>query len=792
MADSTPNYSDPSKVSLITETMQTVETRRAMDRALIDNMMNGGPPYSEDEAAKLGMQDWNINWGEGGKLLDDANRQINGALIFKPRLAILTLQRGKPEKRHRKSEVATKHFNNLFQRKASGRRHQFLLRSRNASCALHGIGAIMWPTSGRTRKRFIPLEDLLIPTDTDLDHANLAYFATNYYLSQSELFAMVGGKNMQKGWNKEAVFEIMHKLQSEPPGTPDSFNYYDQPEQWVEYRKQNSGFFAANMDAVPKVALRAFYYRDPETDKWYRKVIPRRDSFKLRDGSFPFLYDNPDPFSDSLDRMLHIQYGDNSRVPPLKHHSVRGMGVALYAPVECMNRVRCQSVRHLFENLMTWFRVDKPTDRDRLKHFVFEQFAAVPRELSIIPAAERYQIEPQLLESIQAQFRQLMNESSSSYVRDIDTGTKKEMTLGEAQIRLQQVNVQVSSMLKSMYLQETFLYVEDLRRLLLPGSTDPLAEEFIKCCKRDGLEEEDLVNEAWQVDIEQVLGSGDQTLAQNQANLILAQKDWMDPDAQRIAERDWLIVTTGDPAKAEMLVPEAKDRTTSGMITAQNLFGTLMEGVEMKPRQGIDQQGYIEQMLEMLGSVVEQVGQLDNMGTPQQVLGMQNVAADVAAHIQILGKDATAQQKVKQFTDTLAQLVNLIKGFAQRIAQSGAASSPEAKTPLVSYNDAPESIKRQMEARDGFQPASEPVTDPKMLKTQQQLAIKQAQFDQKQQQTQIAFQLEQARKNMEAMQNLSHEQAAQRQKVAFDSVSQALALLNSELSAPKPESKSEK
>lgn len=794
----TPDFGDADKVRLVCSVMEDFERYRAMDRALIDNLMNGGAPYDSETAKKLGVQDWNINFGEGGKLLDDGNRQVNGALIFKPRLAVLTLKRGAKEKRSRWSEVATKHLNDLYQRGKSGRRHQFLLRSRNASTTLHGIGAIMWPTLDSLRKRFIPLEDLLIPTDTDTDHENLAYFATNYYLSQGELFNMVGGNEMDEGWNKQAVYRVLHKLQStvRDQKYQDQFNPWDQPEKWTEYRKQNNGFFCSNGDQVPKVALRAFYYRNPTNEQWFRKVILRYDMVDV-EGAKGFIYDGKKPFSTGLNQMLHIQYGDNSRVPPLKHHSVRGMGVGLYGPVECMNRVRIQAMRHLWENLMTWFRVDQPADRDRLKHFVFEQFACVPKELSFIPANERYTMDPKLLESMQAQFRQLMNESSSSYVRDVDTGTKKEMTLGEAQIRLQQVNVQVSSMLKSMYLQETFLYEEDLRRLLIPGNTDPMAVRFVRNCERDGVPKEYLTTDsldAWQVDIEMVLGAGDQTLAQNQANMILSQKSWMDPDAARIAERDWLLVTTGDPAKADLLVPEAKDRTTSGMITAQNLFGTLMQGTQVPPRTGIDQQGYIEQMLSLLGEKVVRISQTDNMGTPQEVVGMQNVAMDIQAHIEILAKDETAKAQVKAYTDALAQFTNAIKGFAQRNAQAmqaGQAGEPVDNpmlNPLIPYKDAPESIKRQMEIRDGFLPATELVTDPKVIKAQQGLVIKQEQFKQKQQHQQLAFELEQARKNMEAMTDLSNEQAAQRQKVAFDSVDRALEILNAQLAEPKEKS----
>ena len=615
MSDEFGNFGSPEHVWQVSEDLQWFENRRAQDRALIDNLFNGGAPYTDGDAQKLGLEDWNINWNEGGKILDDANRQINGALLFKPRLATLRLKRGPAHKRLGWSETATNHFNALFQEDDNGRFQMFLLKSRNASTSLHGIGALYWPTRYRSRKRFVPLEDLLIPTDTTTDHQDLGYFAINQYLTQGELMQMVQG---DKHWNEKAIRQICHDLQTQTnQHYPDPFNPTEQPEKWQEYRKQNAGFYYWGNDQVPKVALRAFFYRHPNTGLWYRKVILRYGTANVP-AKTKFIYDSPKPFAEKLSHFLHIQYADSSRVPPLQHHSVRGLGVYLYAPVECMNRVRCQVVRHLFENLLTWVRVKGQADKDRLKHFIFTQYAALPEELSLITAAERYQIDPKLVEMVQSQFRQLMNESSSSFVRDIEGGSDKEMTLGEAQIRLQQVNVQVSSMLRFMYAQEVFLYGEDLRRLLLPGSIDPLALEFLKRCKRDDVPPEYLVRDAWKVDIDQVLGSGDESIAQVKADRLLSQRGWMDPAKARIIERQWLTVTSGDPALAAEVVPETKDTTTSGTLSAQNVFGTLMQGTAIPPREGIDQQGYIEQMLTLLGEKVVQITQTDNVGTPAE------------------------------------------------------------------------------------------------------------------------------------------------------------------------------
>ena len=159
------------------------------------------------------------------------------------------------------------------------------------------------------------------------------------------------------------------------------------------------------------------------------------------------------------------------------------------------------------------------------------------------------------------------------------------------------------------------------------------------------------------------------------------------------------------------------------------------------------------------------------------------VAQDIQQHIGILAADPTTKQQEKVYTDALAQFQNAIKGFGERQAQM-LGQSGEEKTEAIPYRDAPESIRRQMEAREGFQPASEPITDPKTLKAQHSIATKQAVFELKQRQTQIAFELEQARETMRAMHTLTAEQQAEKQRIAFDSIDRALEIINAAKEPP--------
>jgi hypothetical protein len=71
---------------------------------------------------------------------------------------------------------------------------------------------------------------------------------------------------------------------------------------------------------------------------------------------------------------------------------------------------------------------------------------------------------------------------------------------------------------------------------------------------------------------------------------------------------------------------------------------------------------------------IQQQGQ--GMAKPDQLIGLQTVAQTIGEQIQIIAQDKSQQQRVKQYSDALGKLSNLVKGFAQRLqAQMKAAQA---------------------------------------------------------------------------------------------------------------------
>lgn len=716
-------FATPSDCLKIISDIELSLLPRSQDRAMIDIQFNGGRPYSADEEKEFQIQ-VNANFLEGYKIAQSGNLQMNSALLYKDRFFQARCLKGKPTKRQQWGEKFTINLHKPLKRGRSGKKFFYLMQNRNAALTLHGVGALWWANGFTWMPKFVALDDLLIPTDTPLEMSEeLCYFGVNSWVTPWQLFQMTQQEKSDPGWNKPMAMDILRALTKACNFTPD---YYDQPEKLEGLWKQRSTYL--NSDAVPKAKITTLYHQDADTGKWWRKVVVRENQAIgiTVDTADKFLYEGKAAFADSIDQILHLQFGDGSVVAPFKYRSVRGLGVLLFSVIELMNRLRCQSIQHVFANLVPLLRIDNPTDRDRPKMLQMQPYGVVDDGVHFITKEERHQIDPRLVSDAMGEFRQLMSENSASFVQDIDSGSGKEMTLGEAQIRLQSVNKMVSSMLMGAYEQEAFLYEEIIRRFLGKTSTDPEVKLFQERCKADQIPDALMIPDAWQVDITRAFGAGDQTLAQQEVTALKQLSPELDPSAQRVVRRQFISVMTRNPDLAMELVPEQPDQVTSGRAAAEDVFGTLMLGVPVGLREGIEQTDYVQAMMQMMGAVIQRIEQTDQLGTPQDVIGLQTVAQDIGQHLQLLEQDPTEKEFVTAAGKELGAAMNYVKAYGERQAEQNAEANPDPET-LAKIQDQQLLAKTKAESSQ--------------MAAEQKLQQKEAQFAQKLEQDQQKFAL---------------------------------------------------
>lgn len=680
-------FSTVSDALKIVVTMEDSGRLRSLDRAMIHAQMDGRAPYTPQEVKDNNIQ-FNVNKLGGYKIAMDARMQVDGALMSKDRFFTVQCVKGDKEKRDEWAQRFTENINEPMKKGRSGKKHLYLMMERNASLTMDGIGVMVWMNNYNWMPRFIPLQDLLIPEDTGLDLSEgLGHFAFNVYFTPWQLNKLVSGDKVDKGWNVPFVRRIIASIPKVTNSIPGLLDNWNNPEKWEQATKGRSTFMGS--DVAGKVKITFIFEQDEDTGKWFRKIIYRKtENVSLPDGSADgntvsdgseFMYNSKDvPFADYIEQIMTIQFGGGNVVAPLKFWNTRGLGTLLYAGIEAENRLFCQFLQALFMELTPLIRVTNPTQQDRPKILDIHAYGVVEDGISFVPQEERHTPDRALIESGTTQLRQLTRESSSSYTSDLDNGTQREQTLGEAQIKLQAANQMVSGMTANIYWQELYYYMEVLRRMLMKNPTDKEIIAFQTKCKANGIPDE-LMHDpsAWIPEVERVFGQGDQTLAIQEVTALMAIIGQLGPTAKLMVLRKYISTITRNPDLARQLVPDDPNKSSSGRQAAEDVFGTLMEGIKVSFREGIEQDDYIVAMAEMMAAKIQQVKDTDDVGTPRDVVGLQAVEADIMLHLEQLAQNPAMKPLVAAMTKEVGKMMNEVKAFAQRQQQKAQAEADE-------------------------------------------------------------------------------------------------------------------
>lgn len=660
------NFTDASKVSATIQATDSVAYAQGNNRAKINNLFNGAPLLSVDDAKKLNLK-VNCNFGEAPVLGQHGRRQYHSAFLARSNFFKVTIPDAPPEKQAEWSSFITRKINKPLKKSLT---YFELQRSKWAAVLLHGLAPCVYPNKQTIIPEFVALEDFRVPTDTKCDLSNLAWFAVRRAYTEGELSRKAFGPNAAKGWNKKAIAALLEQVHNENWETSGTAKWSKEPEKMAEIVKQNGGFYSG--DAVPTIPLFHFYFLD-DTKKtkpeWRLRIVA--DTSTLTAPTNEFMFDNGNEcVATEIGQLLQMQVGDLNNKAPFLIHSVRSLGFLLMEPIFHSNLLDCRFLQHVHEHMNAWMRINDPQGKARAQMVNLYDKGIVPDGVTIVPATERHQIQPQLVEMASGRMESLKNQASVSYTQDTQAGRNPDETATAVMARVSQVNAMMSGLLLTARQYEQFACEEICRRFCLKGSQDPMARKFQQECKTFGIPITFMDPELWDVEVEMPLGNGNPTMEMAQSQTLMANRAAFDAQAQQDILHEFVIATTGDPRKAERWVPTDKQRgVTDAQEHAELAFSTLMMGVPVRRREGFSLIDQIETMLGLMAGVIARIEKTGNMATWQEVTGLQNAAQYTNEMIQQLFADEPNKPRAKQYADSLGKLMNAVKGFEQRLVE---------------------------------------------------------------------------------------------------------------------------
>jgi hypothetical protein len=707
-------FTDSSAVEQIVWQMKLADFPRGENRALINDLFNGMPPFTEQEVDEQG-QNTNINTLHGVKIAHDARRQFTQAFIVPDPLFSINVDGGPAWKRQEYSQIITKEANKIV--KGS----QFFMETQRSTIAqnvLHGIAPTSWSDRTSWCPRSDGIEDVLLSSNTLLSMENLNFFARYRSYTVRELWDKTHRGDVDAGWNVELVERACKWVDEKAQGLlgnqwPEVWS----PEKMGERIKQDGGLYGS--DAVPTIDVYDFFYWDDDKGRsgWRRKMILDAWGFpavggSLRDikGSSPdrsrygmnrsdFLYDSErrnDPiYAEKLENIIHFQFADCSSVAPFRYHSVRSLGFLLYSICHLENRLACKFNDSVFESLMQYFRVNNMGDAERALKIDLTDRRPLPDGVQFVPPQERWKVDQSLIQMAMGVNRQILGENSENFIHAFDNERAASETATRTMSKMSNSASMVSAMLGQAYVYKTFQYREILRRLCMSSvdSDNVDANKFRSACLRQGVPIEMLDAERMDIQPTKIIAGGNKMLQVAMMDkIMMLYFPKLDPSAQKEVLRMGLSITTDDYDLANRLVPE-QPKTSGSKHDAQLSSGLLLSGLPMDLKQDVNHDEYASTLLMSLGIKVQQITQRGTPVTQEELVGLQNLAGmsiqgqplqggnGVAAHLQILeaqipqnikghGDQKATKQKTKMLQDQLAKLMNQIKALAQQAGEA--------------------------------------------------------------------------------------------------------------------------
>lgn len=687
------DFSDARALDSLCFQMRQADYPRSLNRARINNLYDGFPPYSEKECDENGIE-VNVNENSGIVVAHDARSQFYNGFLKPGNYFTATTDAGAKHKRPDYGKIATREVNKIMKRSIE---YVECFRSKFAMDVLHGIAPSGWRDADCWCPDAWGIEDVMVPANTLLTMRNLPFFAVYHSFTAPELIKLTRGPNPDPAWNMPLVNACIDWVDSQTMalmGTnwPEIWS----PEKAQQRVKGDGGFYVG--DQVPTIDCWDVYFWNDKGKKsgWNRRMILDSWSSPANEGSLSastfsrrsgkiydkpwqgeFLYNPKDrKWADNLSEIVTWQFADLSAVAPFKYHSVRSLGFLLYAVCHLQNRLYSKISEAQFEQLMVYFRVKSADEMQRALRVDLVNRGFIDDSIEFVKAQDRYQVNAPFIQQGMDYNSYIIGRNSASYTSTPNQSQdKRELTATQWMGEANKVTALVSSALNQAYLYQNKEYREIFRRFVRKGSKDPEVRTFQAKCLKQGVPEKVLYNpECWDLEPERVVGAGNKTLEMAVAEWLITHINLYEPESQRLIKRTATLAITDDPALTDALVPE-QPRVTDTIHDAQLAAGALLQGLPVAIKGGINHIEYVEALLASMAVTIQRITQTDNMGTIGELLGLQNMADHIGQHIAIIGQDQAEKQRVKQYGDQLGKLMNLVKAFAQRLEEQMASQA---------------------------------------------------------------------------------------------------------------------
>ena len=600
----------------VTSFIDSDNSGRARQRALVKGLVDGNPPYNQGALIKAGRGDaCNVNWRIAESYLSDALDLFYDISSEAPTCATILLgDHVKDSEREKKSRIVTEEFHRMIQKDRS---HDGNMQTSMFETVLYGKGPLIFEDEYTWRTKPVLAGEGYAPENASSDCTEWEEFAirSTYYPHQLYNWIRNAKGGSYNGWNVEATKKAIiqsHQKNNESRGQHRNWD-------WHQQQLKNNSYSYSGESKTIEVAHYIF-----------REFPGKNDDGKLThtivvlDGDFggeEFLFRKERRF-DNWDQFIHPMY--YNYMGGGFYHAITGMGVKMYSAMDYQNRLLCKLAEDAFSPKILF----KPSSANADQTLQIQRFGPWGK----LPSGFEAQQSPVagFLDEGLTMNRELsgiINSNLSQFRANLQKNQGNPLSATEATLRAQNQSQLGKSQLARYYMQLDWLYAEKYRRATAknyPSSADGYkeAKDFVDRCEKRGVTKAEL-RDPELVQATRIVGQGSVFLRQQVLERMLGIISLLPKGGQDHLLADYTAAMTGQHM-VERYMPALEDRPQDDHVTAALQVAAMKDGVGPVVTDQQDHVVFAQVYLEAATGAAASLSQ-DPNANPYEVLQFLNI-----------------------------------------------------------------------------------------------------------------------------------------------------------------------
>lgn len=650
--------SSASQAKSIYDRLVTADDKgRSQKRARVRGLVDGNPPYRASQLKAEGRDyQCNVNWRTAESYFNNATGAFYDTFSEAPSYATIRLKLPTDADSEYKSGCATEHFDWLLRGESCLNYHMPVSQN---EMVLFGLGPLAFQDEFDWRPVSVLAGALRVPDRTKSDNSlwELATLEVEYQCHELYEKILDEESATAAGWDVPCVKQAIIN----------AFPLVNNQRQNWETCQQNLkmdsfGFsYQANTVKVVHFFFREFKRKEDSESKISHKIIlaneqQQQDQQTDKSPELEFLFEKERRY-DSWNQCVHPMYYDHGGGG--FHHSVTGMGVKMYAPIEYQNRLLCNLADKAFTPKVMLKAPSEGSD-DEVMLQQFGEYSVVKPGVEVIQTPISGVMEEGTV--FNREITGIISSNLSAYRMNMQREQGNPITAREVDQRASEQARLGKTQLNRYYEQLDHLYAEMFRRAtqkLVPGTPGyDRAKEFQDRCKENGVTLEEL-RKVEHVRATRVAGQGSEILRQQALGELFMGVLPMLPETGRDNLIVDVIASRVGQSHARRYYPQAevRNKPTDQNAIAMGQVADMKIGV---PAVVTDTQNPVIFAQTFLKAASEAAASLEQGGNPAEVAQFIELAGQaIAQHLERLKKDPSRKQVYKTLNEQFMQLAKI-------------------------------------------------------------------------------------------------------------------------------------